>query len=212
MRYWILAAILAVAPLAAQTAQPPRLSYMCSFKASTPSYVEIEVSQEGRATFQAKIQDADPLTTLQFTAAPALVRQLFADADAAHDFAGPTLQSKNKVAFTGEKRLTYDDGARHQSQMFTYTSVRPAAALVRAFQQMTSTGTDAILLRRAMNYQPLDVLSLMDRIRSDWDSHMLGSPELLAPVLRQLIASPAVMEAARNRARKLLEAMHLPPA
>lgn len=216
MKSWVLAMALAAAaslsPLLPAAAPPARLTYICSFKGSAPAFVEIQMQPDGQTSFQARLHDADPLATLQFTAAPALAAQMFADARAVDNFGGPQLESKAKVAYTGDKMLAYDDGARHQSQTFTYTTLRPAAALVTAFQRITTTGADALLLQRAMRYQPLDVLGLLDRIRSDWDNHVMGAPELLAPVLRQLIADPAMMDAARSRARALLHSMHLDAA
>ena len=103
--------------------------------------------------------------------------------------------------------LVFDDGAHHQSQSFTYTTDRPAAKLVALFEKISVTGMNAIRLQRALQYQPLDVLALMNHIQDDWSSHLMAEPQLLAPTLEKLVNDGNAMSAARHRAEKLLQAL-----
>ncbi|MGN6594109.1 MAG: hypothetical protein ACTHJX_14540 [Terriglobales bacterium] len=184
-------------------AQSARVTYRRSFKESKPAFLQIEVRQDGAARYQAREVPTDPLATLDFTASPRTVAQIFAAAAALHDFSQP-LQSKQQVAYTGDKMLAFDDAGRHQSQPFTYTTDKTAAKLVDLFEKISVTGMDAIRLQRALQYQPLDVLSLMNHIQDDWSNHLMAEPQLLAPTLEKLIADGGAMSAARHRAEKLL--------
>lgn len=201
----IFAAALLLCPLllAAQTA---RVTYKRSFKQSRPAFLQIEIARDGAARYQAREVDTDPLSTLDFTASPQTVQEIFAAAAALHDFAHP-LQSPQPVAYTGDKMLAFDDGAHHQSQSFTYTTDKPAAKLVGLFEKISVTGMNAIRLQRALQYQPLDVLALMNHIQDDWSSHLMAEPQLLAPTLEKLVSDGNAMSAARHRAEKLLQAL-----
>ncbi len=191
---------------AAAPAAPARVTFSRRFQGSPPAVFRIEVYQDGRASYRGKDRDADPLVTLRFTASAAAVRRIFANAAALDDFNGRKLQSKLRVAYTGDKLLAFDGATRHGSQAFTYTRVPAAAALVSLFEKIATTGEDALRLQRAVQYQPLDVLDRMDQIQGDWDGGQMAEPQLLAPVLRAMIANPAVMDAARHRGETLLRA------
>jgi len=198
--------LLAVAAGLAAQAPQARVTYTRSFQGSQPAYFQIEVRQDGRASYQGKDLDADPLATLQFTASPAAVRLIFQSAAVLEDFSGPRLQSKQKVAYTGDKMLAFDDATHHAEQEFTYTRLPAAAALESLFEKIATTGDDTMRLQRAVQYQPLDVLDCMRQIQGDWDGHQMAEPQLLAPVLHAMIANRAVMDSARHRAEKLLVA------
>ncbi len=191
--------------LLAQAPGAPRVRYARSFKGSTPEFFQIDVYRDGHAIYQARDQAADPLTALAFTASPAALREIFSAAAALHDFAAPALQSRQDVAYTGSKSLAYDDAGQHHVQHFTYTTNKTAARLVNLFEAISVTGTDAIRLQRAMRYQPLDVLQIMNQIQDDWNSHAMAEPQLLAPILAAAIANQGVMSAAQARARRVLQ-------
>ncbi|MGH9475573.1 MAG: hypothetical protein ACRD1C_04500 [Terriglobales bacterium] len=196
--------LLAVA-LAAQAPQAPRVTYARSFEGSVPAFFQIEVSRDGRAAYQAREKNGDPLTLLNFTASPAAVQEIFSTAAALHDFSTPQLQSKRNVAYTGDKMLAFDGAGHHTSQQFTFTANKAAGKLVSLFEAISVTGMDAIQLRRALQFQPLDVLQIMNQIQDDWSSQQMAEPQLLAPVLAAAASNSGVMTAAQVRAEKLLQ-------
>ncbi|MGH9413896.1 MAG: hypothetical protein ACRD0Y_09175 [Terriglobales bacterium] len=191
--------------LAAQALGTARVTYARSFKGSVPAFFQIEVYRDGHATYEAREKEGQPLAKLTFTASTPAVQQIFADARALHEFSGPRLQSKQNVAYTGDKMLAYDDAGHHTAQQFTYTTNKPAAALVNLFEGISVTGMDAIHLQRALQYQPLDVLQIMNQIQSDWSGHQMAEPQLLAPTLKAALANSAIMHAAQKRAQRLLK-------
>jgi|SRR6185437_9307332 len=200
------AAVMAAAALG-QASSSPRVTYTRSFKGSQPAFLQLAIQQDGAASYQAKEKDDDPLTTITFTASPEVAAEIFADVHALGDFAGPKLQSKEKVAYTGDKMLAYDDASQHRSQEFTYTKLPASRSLVELFEKISTAGMDAIRLQRALRYQPLNVLDAMQQMQSDWDLHQIAEPQIMQPILEQTVASPAAMDAARHRAQKLLDAI-----
>ncbi len=201
----LMVALLCALTLGAQSLGSPRVTYARSFQGSVPPFFQIEVYRDGRATYAAREKAGMPLMTLSFTASPQALQEIFAGVRALHDFAGSTLQSKQNVAYTGDKMLAYDDDSHHTSQQFTYTTNQHAAALVSLFEGISVTGMDAIRLQRALQYQPLDVLQIMNQIEADWAGHQMAEPQLLAPTLQATLANPGIMDAAQKRARKLLQ-------
>lgn len=208
VRRALCAALVLLAGAAAQgLPAAPRLTYTRSFPQSDPSYISVTIAQDGEASFTAREHDRDPLVTLPFQARPATVSKLFSAADALGDFSGPRLQSKDDVAFTGNKSLAWDSGGRHTEQQFTYTTLPPAVRLVGALEAIAASGMAAVRLERAMRYDKLDVLDEMRQIQDAWNSHALGEPQLLAPTLERLAGDDSQMDAARQRAQKLLAAI-----
>ncbi|HXR98782.1 MAG TPA: tyrosine--tRNA ligase [Terriglobales bacterium] len=181
----------------------PRVTFSRGFKGSDPAFFSVAVNRDGKAVFTARQQDADPPVTIDFTATPAVVSEIFADAAALGDFSRP-LQSKARVAYTGDKMLAFDDASHHASEEFTYTTIPAAAALTALFEKIGVCGADAMRLRHAMQYSRLDVTDIMDEIVADWDGHQLAEPQLLAPTLEQLVGDNSLMNSARHRAQKLL--------
>ncbi|MGH9467549.1 MAG: hypothetical protein ACRD1Y_09355 [Terriglobales bacterium] len=185
-------------------AQTPAVTYSRSFPGSNPVYFQIAVARDGHARYEVREKTGEPLATLTFTASPRAVGEIFADVAALHDFAKPPLQSKLKVAYTGDKQLAYADGSRHYVQHFTYTTRKRAAALSNLFEAMSVTGVETVRLRRALQYQPLDVLEIMDQIQRAWSAHQMAAPQLLEPTLEAALANGGIMTAAQRRARRLL--------
>ncbi|HXE30645.1 MAG TPA: hypothetical protein VN515_02460 [Terriglobales bacterium] len=196
--------LLAAGVFAQAPAVSPRVTYMRSFQGSQPSFFEITVSEDGQATYQARENDGEPLTTLRFTASPETVRQIFRDAKRLKLFA-ESLQSKDKVAFTGEKSLAYDDAGAHYTQQYTYTKLPAAVELTSLFEKVSTGGMDAIRLRRAEQYTRLDVLDLIVQTQQDWSGGQIAEPQILVPTLEQLAGDANQMQSARNRADKLLK-------
>ncbi len=195
--------------LSAQAAAPPAsVTYTRSFPRSVPVFLQIVVRRDGSALYAARQTARQPVLHFPFTASPPTVRAIFRAAAALDDFRGVRLQSKDNVAFTGDKTLAYADGSLRALQHFTYTTLPPARTLVNLFERISTTGMDALRLRLAARYQPLNVLEALDQIQSDWSLHLLAEPQLLAPVLRRLLADPTQMQAAQRRAQKLLVQMH----
>ncbi len=199
-------AVLAAA-LAAQSPLP-RVTYTRTFPNSDPVYLKVVVARSGAAVYAAREHAGEPVMRFPFQASPRVVRAIFQEAAALGDFRGAKLQSKDNVAFTGNKTLEYDAAGVHAAQDFTFTTVPAARSLTALFERISATGVYALRLQRALAYQPLDVLGILDQIKVDWGLHQLAAPQLLAPALRRLIADPGQMQAAQRRAQQLLSAMH----
>lgn len=207
MGYRVGIGLLLAAIALGQASSPARVTYTRSFKGSQPAFLQLVIREDGAATYEAKEKDGDPLTSIAFTASPGVLTEVFAEVRSLDGFAGPKLQSKEKVAYTGDKMLAFDDAARHNSQEFTYTKLPAARSLVELFEKISTAGMDAIRLQRALRYQPLNVLDAMQQMQSDWDLHQIAEPQIMQAVLEQTVASPTAMDAARHRAQKLLDAI-----
>ncbi|HVB39554.1 MAG TPA: hypothetical protein VNE83_01550 [Terriglobales bacterium] len=195
-------------PAPASGAEAARVTYARSFKGSVPAFVQIAISQDGAATATVREHDADAPQTLQFTASTAAVQDIFAKAAALHDFTRPTLEAKQKVAYTGDKMLAFDDAAHHSAQQFNFTAVAPAVALEARFEHMATTAVDALELERAMRFQPLNTLGVLEQIEQDQSAGRLGEPQIIERDLKAAAANPVLMDASRHHAAGILKALH----
>lgn len=198
-------------PAASLLGEAPRVTYSKSFRGSVPSFLEVTIQQTGAAEFQCVDKPGDPPVRFEFTVAPPLLARVFALTRSLDDFASPVLESKSKVGYMGTKMLAYDDDTHHAQQTFNYTSVPAARDLADVFERIASTGDHAARLSHAVRYDHLGVVQELDGITQDWRQRQLLAPELLRPVLEQVVKDPALMDIAHRRANDLLAAMRDTP-
>jgi len=195
-------------PVPVSGAEAGRVTYARSFKGSVPAFVQIAISQDGEATATVREHDADAPQTLRFTASTAAVRDIFAQAAALHEFTHPKLEAKQKVAYSGDKMLAFDDANHHSSQQFNFTTVAPAAELEARFERMATTAVDRLELERAMRFQPLNTLGVLEQIEQDLSAGRLGAPQMIEPDLEAAAANPALMDAVHHHAAGILKSLH----
>lgn len=190
----------------------PRVTYSRSFKGSQPAFLQIIIGQDGKAEYQARETDTQPLQSLSFTASPATVAEVFQLAKQAGDFRKPLEDRHSKVSYMGAKMLAYDSPAEHNQQAFNYTRKQPAMALQQLFEKIADTGEHTFKLQQAMQYDRLGVVRELNLIRVDWDQRQMLEPEILLPTLQQISRNRNLMGIARNRAAELAQQMANPAA
>ncbi len=196
--------------LFAQTATaapgPATISYRRVFKGSTPEFIEIKITEPGKATFELRQldEDADPEP---FEVGPA-VRQKITElaADLKHfDITGLDIQKK--IANLGQKTFRYArDGEIHETT-FNYTLNNSANQLMQIFEGLARQQGDLVLLVRNVKYDRLGVNDALRQFESDMDHRLLPEPERFLSVLDQIAADSHFVDIARTRARALAESI-----
>lgn len=187
---------------------PPVITFTLNFPASNPPHYAITVNSNGRATYECtvKIDDTpDPETYhSEFQITPANRDRIFQLAKQAKFFSGKVDSGKDKIAFTGDKTLSYQDGQHSSSARYNYSSVDPVRQLTALFQNLQSTLDYGRRLAYYHRYQKLALDEELKRMETQARDNELGEIQAIAPILQELIDDTSVMNVVRARAKEII--------
>ena len=188
----------------APAADTAKITYRRIFKSSVPEFIEINISDDGAATFDIRqlSEDADPQP---FEVGSAVRAKIFELAGQLHNFAGVDLDVHRRIADLGEKTLRYEKGPTVQETHFNYTTNRDASQLVTIFEGLSRQMEDQTALEQKLRYDRLGVNDALLHLEGDLAQRTLPEPERLLPVLDRIAADSRLVEVARQRARSLAE-------
>jgi hypothetical protein len=196
--------------LLGQQAGTPTVTFTLDFPGSEPSHYGVSVSFNGRTSYisDGKLtQDSDPGVpfTVDLDISGTTVARIFALAKEADYFEKNVDLKKKKMAFTGDKTLTYVDERRNTTANYGYSSVPAVQELTTLFQRLSAT----IEFGRRLEYQyRYQKLALDEELKHMEDASTQGGLVELAaaaPILQKIIQDPSVMNTVRARAQRLLE-------
>ena len=202
-RRFLLAGWLAMATAAALPAAEPRIVFTKTFPGSNPAFVEITVERSGEAGYKEAAGD-DPDT---FKLAPDVTAEIFSLADKLDRFKHP-LESGLRVANMGAKRFRWESGAEKGEVTFNYSTDENAKALQDWFERIGESERLFYTLQRATRHDRLGVNDAMLSIQSEWDNRRLILLDPLVTLLEQVAANEAFMHIARERAARMVDAIH----
>jgi hypothetical protein len=180
------------------------ITYRRVFKNSSPEFIEVKISEEGKATFDIRQldDDADPQP---FEVGPPVQKKIFELAAELKNFAIGNLDIQKKIANLGQKTFRYENGAEVHETSFNYTMNASATQLMQIFEGLARQQQDLVLLQRQAKFDRLGVNDALMQFESDMDHRLLPEPERLLPILDQIAADPHFLEIARSRSRALAE-------
>ena len=200
---WLLVGAL-IAPAASTAPGGATVSYRRVFKGSSPEFIEIKVSDQGKCTYDIRQleEDADPQP---IDVGPEVRKQIFELAGELKHFAVGNLDIQKKIANLGQKTFRYESGADVHETSFNYTENPTATQLMQIFEGLARQQQDFDELQRAAKFDRLGVNDALMQFESDMDHRVLPEPERLLPLLDQIAADSHFLEIARTRARALAE-------
>jgi len=196
--------VLFLAPILQAAPGPATITYRRVFHGSTPEFIEIKITEPGKATFDIRqlADDADP----QAFEVGAPVRQKILElAHGLKNFDISGLDIQKKIANLGEKTFRYEQGSEVHETTFNYTLNASASQLMQIFEGLAKQEGDHTLLVRSVKYDRLGVNDALRQFESDLDHRLLPEPERLLTVLDQIAADSHFVDIARTRARALAE-------
>jgi hypothetical protein len=201
---YLLAGAWLLVPAIRATPEGAPITYRRVFKGSSPEFIEVKVSDQGKSTFDIRQLDeaADPAT---FEVSPAVQKKIFDLAGELKYFAITNLDVQKKIANLGQKTFRYENGAEAHETSFNYTLNLSATQLMQIFEGLAKQQADLVLLERRAKFDRLGVNDALMQFESDMDHRLLPEPERLLPVLDQIAADSHFLEIARTRARALAE-------
>ena len=200
-------AFLATMPLRA--ADPARVNFSLDFPNSNPEHYSISVQSDGHARYESsgKIsEDSDDQSTYQaeFSLSDTARARVFELAAQARYFSGK-IDSGKKLAFTGNKKLSYSDGRRDSSAEYNFSPM-PAVQQLTAFFQ--SVGATLEFGRRLAYYHRYQKLALDDELKRMEDQarrNDLAELQAVKPILQDIYDDTSVINVVRARAHRIME-------
>jgi hypothetical protein len=200
----LLFAAFALVPLCQAAPDDAAITYRRVFKGSSPEFIEIKISDQGKATFEIRQLEEEPAAEPFEVGAP--VRQkIFELAADLKNFAIADLDIQKRIANLGQKTFRYERGPEVHETTFNYTLNVSATMLMQIFEGLARQQGDLTLLERTVKYDRLGVNDALRQFESDMDHRLLPEPERLLPVLDQIGGDSHFVDIARTRARALAE-------
>ena len=189
--------------------------FSLNFPNSDPEHYSISVSSDGHAHYEctARISgDSDDREDYQsdFSLSEATRARIFQLAEQAHYFSGKIDAGKKKLAFTGDKKLTYKDDQKSFTADYNYSSEPPVQELTTLFQSTAATlefGRHLIFYHR---YQKLGLDDELKQMEDEYRRGDLSEVQAVRPVLQQIYDDPSVLNVVRARAQRLMEMAKTP--
>jgi hypothetical protein len=207
----VFAAMPALVPaVQARTADAGTITFSLDFPSSDPEHYSISVTADGHAHYECsgKISaDSEDRATYQseFVFSDATRARVFDLAAQAHYFSGKVDSGNRKLAFTGAKKLVYNDGQRSNTAEYNFSSVAPVQQLTALFQSVAATLDYGRRLDYARHYQKLALDDELKRMEDSVHRGDLAELQAVKPILQQIYEDSSVMNVVRARAQRLME-------
>ena len=172
------------------------LVYSKSFPGSSPAFVSIKLQSTGEAEFNDSPTDDN---AMRFKLSEADTKAIFDLAAKVDHFSRP-LESGLKVAFMGEKKFRYEDGAKYNEQKFNYSTEIEAQQIHDWFEKITETELYLINLEKCVRFDHLGVLKALLQLEAAWDRKRIVAPEQFLKMLDRVAKSEVYLNLARERA------------
>jgi hypothetical protein len=192
---------------AAAAAQTPVLTFTKQFPGSQPAYESITLTKTGAMEYKESPADDRPV----WAQMPDPDVNAMFDMAAKLGYFQTRLESGLKVANTGKKTFTYNDGAGKTSNVdFNYSQVVVAQELLDRFERIGQSERAYINLERTAQFDKLGVNDSLAEIEALWLNKQLAAPLQFVPLLTKIASHESYMHLVRDRAARLKDAFQAP--
>jgi len=192
-----------------QTASTATVTFTLDFPQSSPDHYSLAVDADGHARYECagKVEkDSEEETYVaEFEVSPRNRQRIFEWAKQAQYFAGKIDSGNGKLAFTGAKVLSYQDGQRSYTARYNYSNLEPVRQLTALFQGMAGTLEYGRRLAYYHRYQKLALDDELKRMETQAKNNELSEIDGVAQVLREIVNDASVINVVRARAQRLMQ-------
>jgi len=185
------------------------VTFTLDFPHSNPEHYSIAVDATGHARYECSgkvVEDAeDEMYRAEFEVSTANRERIFEWAKRAQYFTGKIDSGNRKVAFTGTKSLSYQDGQRSNTARYNYSNIATVRDLTALFQNMAGTLEYGRRLAYYHRYQKLALDEELKRMEAQAKSGEISEIKGVAPVLQEIYEDSSVINVVRARAKELIE-------
>jgi len=193
----------------AQQSQNPAITFTYDFPGSQPDHYFISVSAQGQSSYDSTAKltpssgEDDPYR-LDFKLSQENCSRIFALAQRANYFKGKIDSGQKKIANTGAKTLTYDDGVKSTRATYNYSPLAPVQELTKLFAGISSTLEFERRLTYEYRYQKLALDDELKQMEDLNDRDDLEELVAVVPILQKIAMDTSLVNIARARAQRLL--------
>jgi len=150
---------------------------------------------------------------LKFTTSDATRVRLFKLAEQVNFFQGDFEYKKGRIAFTGTKTVTFDDGQRRYQTSYNWSQNPVIQQVTDLFGGISATLESGRKLTYLYRHDKLGLDAELKNIVEMSDHKRLEELQLIEPILKQIDEDTSVLHIARRNAEKLLNrARYGPPS
>ena len=206
-------AVISAPSMARQTAgsapSTPVVTFAFDFPQSNPEHYSIAVDATGHTRYECTGKVAEDseeqIYRAEFEVSARNRERIFEWAKQARYFADKIDSGNRKVAFTGTKILSYQDGQRSFTAKYNYSNTPAVQQLTTLFQNMAGTLEYGRRLAYYHRYQKLALDEELKRMELQAKSDELSEIQGVAPVLQQIVEDATVINVVRARAKEIIE-------
>jgi hypothetical protein len=193
----------------ASAASTAMVTFTLDFPESNPAHYSIAVDATGHARYEcvgtiAEDSEEQPYR-VEFQASAGSREKIFDWAKRAQYFAGKIDSGNNKLAFTGTKLLSFQDGQRSNTARYNYSNLAAVQQLTELFQRMGGTLDYGRRLSYYHRYQKLALDDELKRMETQARNNELDEIQGVTPVLQEIFEDASVINGVRARAKELIE-------
>ena len=193
----------------ASAASTAMVTFTLDFPESNPAHYSIAVDATGHARYEcvgtiAEDSEEQPYRT-EFQASAGNREKIFSLAKQARYFAGKIDSGNGRLAFTGTKQLSYQDGQLSSMARYNYSNLAAVQQLTELFQRMGGTLDYGRRLSYYHRYQKLALDDELKRMETQARNNELDEIQGVTPVLQEIFEDASVINVVRARAKELIE-------
>jgi hypothetical protein len=185
------------------------ITFSLNFPESNPEHYMIAVDANGHAHYECTSRmtaDAEPETyKSEFEMSIGDRQRIFDLAKQAKYFSGKVDSGNHKLAFTGHKTLSYQDGDHTITVDYNYSSHEPVQQLTELFQNIATALEYGHRLTYYHRFQKLALDDELKRMEAQARNNQLSEIQAVTPILREIENDSSVINSVRARARELIE-------
>ncbi len=207
---FLLACIGFSTPAPARADEPATITFSLDFPNSAPEHYMISVQSDGHARYESSGKiSADSVDRqhyeTEFSFSDATRSRIFEFAAQAKYFSGKIDSGNRKLAFTGNKKLSYKDGQRSAAGEYNYSSVSAVQQLTSLFQNVSATLEFGRRLSYFHRYQKLALDDELKHMEDRARRGELAELQAVRPVLQEIYEDNSVIKVVRARALRIMD-------
>jgi hypothetical protein len=196
-------------PASGEIVPAATVTFTLDFPLSDPSHYSIAVGASGHASYECTVKDQEDAEEqsyrTEFNVTAGNRQRIFELAKQAKYFSGKVDSGNRKLASTGDKILSYQDGKQSFTARYNYSALEPVRQLTTLFQSMESTLDYGRRLAFYHRYQKLALDDELKRMEAQAKDNELSEIQSVEPVLQEIVDDNSVINMVRARAKALIQ-------
>jgi hypothetical protein len=201
--------MLAQTPASGDAVPAATVTFTLDFPLSEPTHYSIAVEANGHASYECAVKGQEDSEEqpyrAEFNVTAANRQRIFEWTKQAKYFSGKVDSGNRKLAFTGDKILSYQDGKQSYTARYNYSGLEPVRQLTTLFQSIEATLDYGRRLAYYHRYQKLALDDELKRMEAQARNNDLSEIQSVKPVLQEIVEDTSVINMVRARAKALIQ-------